>query len=74
MPISVILTSEEKDYSKLKEVKEVLESIPGKYFSFTPKKKLDDPFIALDIDKVMNSEGDLFDSRNEQISKKSGCG
>lgn len=65
MPISVILTSEEKDHPKLKEVKEVLESIPGKYFSFTPKKELDDAFIALDADKVMQREEDFFDTMNE---------
>lgn len=65
MPISVILTSEEKDHSKLQEVKAVLESIPGKYFSFCTIKESDDPYIALDIDQVMYREEDFFDSMNE---------
>jgi hypothetical protein len=60
----IILTSEEKDHSKLQEVKEVLKSIPGNFFSYKPKKELDKPFIEWTQGDVP-VKNDFFDSMNE---------
>ena len=60
----IILTSEEKDLAKLQEVKEVLKSIPGNFFSFEPQKKLDKTFIEWTHGDVP-LKNDFFDSMNE---------
>jgi hypothetical protein len=60
----IILTSEERDQVKLQEVKDVLKSIPGIFFSFEPKKKLDKPFIEWTHGDVP-VKNDFFDSMNE---------
>lgn len=65
MPITIILTSEEKDQEKLLQVKEVLDSIPGKFFSFELKTGSKGPFINLDSDRTYNSKEDFFVSMDE---------
>jgi hypothetical protein len=60
----IILTSEERDQVKLQEVKDVLKSIPGNFFSFEPKKKLDKLFIEWTHGDVP-VKNDFFDSMNE---------
>lgn len=45
MPYSIILTAEKQDEVQLVEVKEVLESIPGKYLEYQLKKGSKGPFI-----------------------------
>ena len=60
----IILTSEERDHSKLHVVKEVLKSIPGNFFSFEPKKELDKPFIEW-THGDFPVKNDFFDSMNE---------
>jgi hypothetical protein len=60
----IILTSEERDHAKLQEVREVLKSIPGNFFSYEPKKKLDKPFINWTHGDVP-VKNDFFDSMNE---------
>lgn len=60
----IILTSEERDQVKLQEVKEVLKSIPGDFFSFEPQKKLDKPFLEWTHGDVP-LKNDFFDSMNE---------
>lgn len=46
MPYSIVLTAEKQDEDQLLEVKEVLESIPGKYLNYTLKKGSKGPFIS----------------------------
>lgn len=65
MPITIILTSEEKDQEKLLQVKEVLDSIPGKFFSFKVKTGSKGPYITLDSDRPYNSKEYFFVSMNE---------
>ena len=60
----IILTSEERDLAKLQEVKEVLKSIPGNFFSFELQKKLDKTFIEWTHGDVP-VKNDFFDSMNE---------
>ncbi len=61
----IILTSEERDHAKLQEVKEVLKSIPGIFFSFEPKKVLDKPFIEWSQEGDFPVKNDFFDAMNE---------
>lgn len=61
----IILTSEEKDHAKLQEVKEVLKSIPGNFFSFEAKKKLDKPFIEWSQEGDYPVKNDFFDAMNK---------
>lgn len=61
----IILTSEERDHAKLQEVKEVLKSISGIFFSFEPKKVLDKPFIERSQEGDFPVKNDFFDAMNE---------
>ena len=61
----IILTSEERDHAKLQEVKEVLKSIPGIFFSFEPKKELDKPFIEWTQEGDFPLKDGFFDAMNE---------
>lgn len=65
MPITIILTSEEKDFSKLQEVKEVLESIPGKFFAYQIKKGSKGAFIAPNPGLITMTEKEFFHSMSD---------
>uniref|UniRef100_UPI0040487ECE hypothetical protein n=1 Tax=Algoriphagus sp. TaxID=1872435 RepID=UPI0040487ECE len=77
MPYSIILTAEEQDEAQLLEVKEVLESIPGKYLEYQLKKGSKGPFIPSSKSSGPLSESEFFswmrdfrtgfDLGNEQI-------
>lgn len=60
----IILTSEEKDHAKVQEVKNVLKSIPGIFFTFEAKKDLDKPYLEWTQGDVP-VKNDFFDSMNE---------
>lgn len=60
MPYSIILTSEEKDEAQLLEVKEVLESIQGKYLEYQLKKGSKGSFISSSKSSDPLSEREFF--------------
>ncbi len=60
MPYSIILTAEKQDESQLFKVKEVLESIPGKYLEYQLKKGSKGPFIPSPKSVGILSEADFF--------------
>lgn len=60
MPYSIILTAEKQDESQLLEVKEVLESIPGKYLEYQLKKGSKGPFIPSSKSPGPLSESEFF--------------
>lgn len=60
MPYSIILTAEKQDESQLLEVKEVLESIPGKYLEYQLKKGSKGPFIPSSNSPGPISEPEFF--------------
>jgi hypothetical protein len=60
MPYSIILTAEKQDESQLSEVKEVLESIPGKYLEYQLKKGSKGPFIPSPKSTGPLSEAEFF--------------
>lgn len=60
MPYSIVLTAEKQDEAQLLEVKEVLESIPGKYLNYSLKKGSKGAFIPSPPQEGPLSEGEFF--------------
>jgi hypothetical protein len=60
MPYSIVLTAEKQDEAQLLEVKEVLDSIPGKYLSYSLKKGSKGAFIPSPPQEGPLSEAEFF--------------
>ena len=60
MPFSIVLTAEKYNESKLAEVTQVLESIPGKYLEYQLKKGSKGPFIPSPKSEGPLSEVEFF--------------
>jgi hypothetical protein len=60
MPFSIVLTAENSDQGQLKEVKEVLESIPGLYLEYNQKKETKNHFISAPKQEGTLTEPEFF--------------
>lgn len=65
MPFTIVLASEETDHQMLLDVKEVLESIPGKFFKYVIREGSKGSHMQIPQDELFYEEGVFFRYMNE---------